>query len=128
MFSLFNINRKNSWKAAIQAYNLLAMTIAIYELTTDPEASKSELVPDIATHLVSIISLQENVSCLAEFASILLNATRVGSIYTGVTLGGSSMSIAFNCMDAANHLINMMSPLTGTEQADSNTASAPTCK
>lgn len=116
-------NTQHSWKKALQAYNLLALTLATYTLATDPDASKSELGADILVHYVTILSLRENTSCFTAMASSLLNTARIGAIYGAVTSGCSSATSIFNALDVTNHFVNMLGSLAAgcdKKEPDSN--------
>ena len=101
-------NPKNNWKTALQAYNLLALTLATYELATNPDASQNELGADIVIHAMTIINLGENTSFLMGMIASWSNAARFGAICSAGKSGYSSVAGALESMDALNHLVNML--------------------
>lgn len=109
---------KSTWKTMVQAYNLLVVTVAVHELATNPKASQAELGADILVHCMNILSLQDNASRLQTFATSLLNAARLGAIYSNVTEGCSSLSNAANALEAANHLGSIFALLVASTDED----------
>ena len=103
MFGLFN--RQNPVKAGLQAYNLLVITLGAYELYKHPEKF-AEFGADIFVHTVTFLSLQQNQFTLGALGSAALNIARLGSIYTGVTSGCTSVSGLSNAGEVVNHLVN----------------------
>jgi hypothetical protein len=99
-------NSKNKWNASVQAYNMLVLTIATYDLATNPDSTWSEMGADVFVHAVTLLSLQENASLWTGLTSTFLNAARFGAIWSGATSGSSSVALALNGIDAANHIVN----------------------
>ena len=99
-------NSKNKWRANVQAYNMLVLTLATYDLATNPDSTWNEMGADIFVHAVTLLSLQTNTSLWTGLTSTFLNVARVGAIWSGATSGSSSVALTLNGIDAANHIVN----------------------
>lgn len=103
MFGLFNTNSR--WKCGIQVVNLAALSLATYDLITNPEASLAEVGFDVLVHAASFLSLKNNADTLGAFITSGLNMARFGAIYAGVTSGCTGVPLLLNGVDAVNHLV-----------------------
>ena len=121
MLSFFN--SKNKWKTSVQAYNMLVLTLATYDLATNPDSTWNEMGADIFVHAVTLLSLQENRSLWTGLTSTFLNAARVGAIWSGASSGSSSVGLTLNGIDAANHIVNATTSFLSA--CDKSTESPP---
>lgn len=101
MFAFFN--QKNEWRWVGQIANVAALALATLDLVNHPEKAL-ELIPDLASHGLNFYALTEESDPCLDFFTAGLNMVRLGAIYSGVALGGSSVPLALNLIDAANHL------------------------
>ncbi|QDP72441.1 hypothetical protein FOG18_07655 [Legionella israelensis] len=118
-------NRENRFRTAMQIYNLSIASLALYNLLTDPEASFAELGPDIIIHVTSAISYQSSELGFTDIGSAALNFFRIGSIYTGVSSGCSSVSTDLNLADVGNHMANILTSIfaVNSEKEDNSETS-----
>lgn len=124
MFGIFN--QKNSWKSRVQLYNVAISAAILYELNTNPRSSWRELGPDLLVHTFSALSLRENASAVTKILLSLLNAARIGSIYSEATSGSTAMSDGINGVEVANHLVNIVTLIiAAVDEAPNNEAPRP---
>lgn len=114
MFRLFD--KRKQLKSALQLYNALTLCLASYDLITNPQAKFSEVGADVLIHAVTMYSLRDGVGVLAPLFTSAANIFRMGSIYSGLTLGGSSVPQFLNCLDMANHFINAVAVLPYSDE------------
>ncbi|KTD18410.1 hypothetical protein [Legionella jordanis] len=107
MFRMFTdrFNRASIVNAGVQGLQVTAAIAAAYGMLTNPQSSP-EFVLDMATHIVTYLALQERPSFAASSASTLLNASRLGAIYTLLTTAGG-LGAAVEMTDAVVHAIGL---------------------
>lgn len=113
MFGLFNT--RSRLNLGLQVANLAALSLATYDLITNPQSKLSELGLDIVVHAANFLCLSENADALSGFLVSQLNVLRVGSIYAGVTSGCTGVPLLLNGVDAANHLLTGGTLLFGND-------------
>ncbi len=113
MFGFFN--KKNKLNASLQAVNLLALSLATYDLLANPEANASQLGIDIAVHSLNILGLKENSHLLILVLNSYFNVFRCGALY-GDT---SSIHPLIKSVDAGLHFATVLACISGMkEKAD----------
>lgn len=106
MFGLFD--KKITYKEATEAGNLLAIGFGAYRLLTDPASSYSEIGLSIATHALSYWTLKNQPSILLDYVAALSNAMNMGFMSKGILSGDTCMPSAFNMLDMALQLSNVI--------------------
>jgi hypothetical protein len=108
-------NTENKTKFYLQLYNTSVILIAAHQLLTDDKLSKAEIGSDILVHALAIHSLRPNAGTFSAFGSFSLNTFRLGSVFTALTTGCSSLSLLANSWDAFTHVLNLVVILDDTE-------------
>lgn len=117
-------NRGNSLKRGVQAVNLLALTVATYDLMTNPNSKFSENGLEIMTNVMSYLCLFENTSFINRFVVSGFNKMRVGAIYAGVTSGCSETSLGLSAVKAVAQLVTSGTLLFASDEEEENQARA----
>ena len=113
-------NSESRAKKAMQIYNLSAVAMSLNHWWTTPD-SGSETAMDVSAHLMSYYLLGEEVDEVASFiGGFAINCVRLGAIYGGETLGGTTFSFMSNCVDALGHVCNAMLLLTNDASRTEN--------
>jgi hypothetical protein len=100
-------------KKSLQAWNVLVLALATYDLISSPTDRFSEVGADIVVHALTILSLQENTSAIMTVLGTSANIFRLGNIYTGTLSGSTTISPFFNAIDTTTHLVNAGSVFFG---------------
>lgn len=99
-------DRQSKYGIALQIYNIFLFLVALYTLTTDENASKSELGADAIVHSASALILSQNDTVSLDLLLVFLNCARMGQIIDRLVLNTSTIPLTACYADIFNHLLN----------------------
>ncbi|PWY55215.1 hypothetical protein DGG96_13650 [Legionella qingyii] len=123
MISFFN--KENRWRATMQVANGLALTMAAYNLFSNPE-TVWENGFEIAMLALNVVTFSSNDNALSSIGNAALNFTSLGTVYAGATSGCTSNSLPVSLGNAFLHMTNAVTSICYRyEPNEENTSETP---
>ncbi|WP_454782018.1 hypothetical protein [Legionella sp. WA2022007384] len=108
MFGFFN--RENSWRATMQVANGIALSIAAYNLLSNPETIWENGFEIVMLGL-NVVTFSSNDNALTSIGNAALNFTGLGTDYAGATTGCTANSLPITAAKALLHMTNAVTSI-----------------
>ncbi len=104
-------NQQNATRRVMQYVNVAGAAVATYDLMTNPASQQSEVGLDLATHFLNLYLLGNDNSAGSDITSITVNSLRLGSLFSALTTGCSSVPIQLNLLDTGIHTLTLLTSM-----------------
>lgn len=116
---MYFFNQKDSFKNVIQAWNLIALGLNVYQMTTEPERYL-ELGFEALSHGASFLSLRETTPFYVGLATSALNCANAGAIYQSIVSGCHTLPFPLGpmiaCLNIATAVVGLDTGLDDVTQ------------
>ena len=116
-------NRQNAWTRSLQVLNVVALTLAAYDLYQNPD-KLSRVGLDMAVHTANFLCLAENTSAIRTFLTTGLNFVQIGALYASATSSCPEMQVPAVLL-AADITLHTLSGMTAMSTCNDPSAPSP---
>ncbi|QMT61099.1 hypothetical protein [Legionella sp. PC997] len=123
MFGFFN--KENKWRAAMQAANVIGLSVAAYNLLSNPDTAWENGFQMVML-AINVVTFSSNDNPLSSIGNAALNFTGLGTAYAAATSGCTANSLPVTVGNVLLHATNAVTSICYKyEPHEENTSATP---